>query len=174
MFPFNPREKQNLAWAWHLFKKFQWFPLGPSQLKNNCDFKPPWILISLAKALEKMTRGDHPWCRSIKYWEVNSIVHSLLIPISIHYEIDEYFLGFNFCILDLDWSMASSTFKHYRLHQGSNSLSSLLTFHWYFWSNFSRQNLIYHEYVDWTWILGLNFWHRIWRPRALDFGSPTF
>ncbi len=22
MFPFNPREKQSLAWAWHLFKKF--------------------------------------------------------------------------------------------------------------------------------------------------------
>jgi hypothetical protein len=23
MFPFNPRERQNLAWLWHLFRKFQ-------------------------------------------------------------------------------------------------------------------------------------------------------
>jgi hypothetical protein len=31
MSPFNPRERQSLAWLCHLFKKFQWFPFKPSQ-----------------------------------------------------------------------------------------------------------------------------------------------
>jgi len=31
MFPLNPKEKQNLAWSCHLFRKFQRLPFKPSQ-----------------------------------------------------------------------------------------------------------------------------------------------
>jgi hypothetical protein len=35
MFPLNSKKKQSLAWAFHLFKKFQQLPLGPSQLRKR-------------------------------------------------------------------------------------------------------------------------------------------
>jgi len=36
-------------------------------------------------------------------------------------KIDEFVLGLNFCILNQDLSMATWTFKHYRLHEGGIS-----------------------------------------------------
>jgi hypothetical protein len=78
MFQLNLNYRQNLAWVSHLFKKFQWIPVRPSQSRKRCrNFRPPRISISSTRTPEKTTQGNHLQCKGIKYWEVNSIVHSL-------------------------------------------------------------------------------------------------
>ncbi len=80
-----------------------------------------------------MTGANHPWCKNIKYWEENSIVHSFVdsqfYSLSFHYEIYECLLGLNSYILDPNLGMASWTFRafmHYRLHGGGISFPSLI------------------------------------------------
>jgi hypothetical protein len=71
--------------------------------------------------LEKTTKVDYPWCKNIKYWKENSIVHSFansqFCSLLFNCEIDECILGFNSCILDLDLGMATWAFRHYKLHE---------------------------------------------------------
>lgn len=69
------------------------FHLDHPNRGKGYDFQHLRVSISSTRMLEKMTWGDHPWCRNIKYWEVNSIVHSLVDSqfnsLSFHCEIDD-------------------------------------------------------------------------------------
>jgi len=110
MSPFNPREKQSLGWPWHLVRKFHDFHSNHPNRGRQHDSRHPGVSFSSTRALKKMIGTNHPWCKSIKYWEKNTIAHSFVdsqfYSLPFNCEIDECLLGFNSYILDPDSGMA--------------------------------------------------------------------
>ncbi len=72
--------KRSRAWLGHAISSGSSsdFHLDHPNWSRQCNYRCLGVSFSTARMSKKMIRANYPWCRSIKYWEKNSIAHSFV------------------------------------------------------------------------------------------------